>query len=817
MNSIHVSLRSLRKTRFPELYTKLLLGAELDGSEEQSLLELAVLFIHADQDFVRKLGYRIVLLYSNLTGNLAPLYDVAINSGFIPVAKFIEQSLVSSSREETFFQAFQSAYKEGFRKSEIYLTEQQLHLALDLSGATPGGSVAVIAPTSYGKSELIIDSLTAKDKNICIVVPTKALIAQTKRRIVHSPHYDKKRKIITHPEMFHPADKNLVVVVTQERLLRLLQKAAQLKFDVVFIDEAHNLLEDGDRGRLLATAIILLQKRNPRTAFRFLTPFLLNHKNLETLHANLELKPLRVDEYLKSERFYCCDFLNSTSPRLEMYDQFLDQFIDVGVKPFRDDIALILAKSKRKNIAYANKPRNVERIAKKLAANLKPLESEVIARACKALAEYVHKDYFLIDCLKNGVGYHHGLVPDIVKLFVESLFSSERDIQFIVTTSTLLEGVNIPAERLFLLDYKKGPWLLSPSQFKNLVGRVCRLKEIFDRRDGNLKMLEPEIYVIASDYISQSANIKNFLQNCMKVDRKEVEEPENVLLANTEVRPERMKERASAEEFVENFSPGLIDSPKIRHAQTDFGKACFQNSIHEIDILACEKECQKVVSRLTGQNRRIDTADDAVDLINQIFLPFVAEDEDNLKRLQQSPARAFYAMLLNWRIENVSFAQMIVHFLRYWKQQRDPLVYVGRAWGDATRDGAHIPLWTDISRKSDSELVNLAIVRIKEEQDLLDNTLMKLLETLYDLELIDEGFYEKVRFGTTDQDKIALMKNGLSAALAGLLLKKYASFVRIDVAAGKVQIDPAVLPVMVQNAENDIIIFELECNVGAVE
>ena len=43
-------------------------------------------------------------------------------------------------------------------------------------------------------------------------------------------------------------------------------------------------------------------------------------------------------------------------------------------------------------------------------------------------------------------------------------------------TSTLLEGVNLPAENLFITSYKKGRSDFSEVDFKNLVGRVGRAK-----------------------------------------------------------------------------------------------------------------------------------------------------------------------------------------------------------------------------------------------------------------------------------------------------------------------------------------------------
>lgn len=813
MKPLKISLRSLRKTRFSELYNTLLLGQPLSEQKRKGLLQLAVLFTNAEDEQIQRLGYRIILRYSNFSDDYIPLYDIAINRGFIPVAKFIEENFFKEDRHDSFFHEFQSAYKENFRKGAIYLTEQQLNLVENLAADESPVAAAVIAPTSYGKSELILDSLALPGKSICILVPTKALIAQTKRRVLNSAAFQSQRKIVTHPEMFQASDKNVVSILTQERLLRLMQKSPALKFDLVYVDEAHNLLEDSERSRLLATAILLLRKKNRNAVFRFLTPFLVDHRNLELLHSDLSLQPLRIDEYLKSERLYCYDFHNPSDPPLEVYDQFVDAFVSVEGEDFKDDVSLIRSKMKGKNIIYANRPKHVEKIARRLAGASPLLRSEEVDRACKALAEYVHKDYFLIGCLRRGIAYHHGSVPDTIKLFLENIFSGCKDIAFISTTSTLLEGVNIPAERLFLLSYKKGRSRLSPAQFKNLIGRVCRLKEIFNPESGDLKLLEPEIYLIASDFIGESANIKKFMQRCMRVDNKTDEKAENVLLANADLGKKKLAEREAAESFLENLSPGIIKNAAVQYAQTTFGRTCFSNSLHEIDILNVESDCQDLVDDIIRQGRRAGTADEALDFINTIFLPRVIDQ--NLQRLSDPKTREFYAMLLNWRIKNVSYPEMIGKLLGYWKKREkvDPIVFVGGAWGDMTRDGGFRELWTDISSKSDAQRTNLAIVRIKEEQDLLDNSLMKFLEVLFELNLLEVSLYERIRFGTEDEEKIILMKSGFSAGLSGLLLSEYRDSVHFDMEKSAVQVDPEVREKMIANGENEIVIFELECNV----
>lgn len=78
-----------------------------------------------------------------------------------------------------------------------------------------GESVVLSAPTSFGKS-LIIDAVIAAKKynNIVVVVPTIALIDETRRRL---SKYSAIYKIITHHSQ-ERSDKN-IFVLTQERVV----------------------------------------------------------------------------------------------------------------------------------------------------------------------------------------------------------------------------------------------------------------------------------------------------------------------------------------------------------------------------------------------------------------------------------------------------------------------------------------------------------------------------------------------------------------------------------------------------------------------
>ena len=104
------------------------------------------------------------------------------------------------------------------------------------------------------------------------------------------------------------------------KILRILKKDEQLQFDVVLVDEAHDLLQKDSRNLLLASTIILLQKRNPDLCFKFLTPFLCDATNLKTRYTNYELLTYNITEYIKSEKFYLCEMKDEF--KLSLYDHF---------------------------------------------------------------------------------------------------------------------------------------------------------------------------------------------------------------------------------------------------------------------------------------------------------------------------------------------------------------------------------------------------------------------------------------------------------------------------------------------------------------
>ena len=806
-----LTLSKIKNTKFSLLYDRFIIGDKLSRKEYERLLAIAICFMNAENTYVQQLGYRIVVEYCNQTKDYIPLYEIAINTGLYPVSKFIEQHYMDDNRKN-FFTEWNDAFTEQYASGDIYQSEQQ-HALVSFFDIKKNDTVSVIAPTSYGKSELVLSAVKEyAGKNICILTSTKALLTQTRKRI-QGVSKGRFPKIVVHPEMYNPHDSSCLAILTQERLLRVLKKDPALIFDCIIVDEAHEILGDDSRSRTLANVLIIAQNRNPNVALKFLTPFLTDGENLKIRYTTYDIDGFKVSEYIKSEKYYLFDLKNQTG--LKLYDQFLNKFIPIPLtKNFRFEEDIVKEYSADKNIIYLNKPADIEKFALALADVLPEVNSELIQTACENIADYLQPQYNLLACLRKGIIYHHGSVPDAIRIYIEDLYKKDNAVRYVVTSSTLLSGVNLPAERMFILDNRRGRSNLSHNSFKNLIGRVCRFSEIFSNRNGTLQQLEPKIYLIVGQYFAKNANCEKFLRDVAKVDQVHQDEVENVLLIKSEINSNNQDELRQASEFIENFENGVIKDYQERYIKTNIGKACIMNGISEIDIFSHENDMQHQIDTYQTDNLMISNSNQLMDIINDLFIQYLpANGEEGLKRLQNKEARNFYAMMFEWRVSCKSYSEMINLFVGYWyqlcKKNRNILVYVGK-WGDVKRNGSNVPHYTRIEGKNRTQLINLAIVRIKEEQDFIDNTLIKFVEVLRDLRLIDDKFYAQLKYGTDDEATICLIKNGLSLSSAVLLVKKYREHLKINISESTVAFEDSLISEMERKKENQILMYEVQ-------
>ncbi len=621
--------------------------------------------------------------------------------------------------------------------------------------------------------------------------------------------------------MYKGNETEFVAVLTQERLLRILQKNPTLTLDLVLVDEAHNLFgEKNNDGRatLLAQSIIILKSRNENVVFNFFSPFISDPENLKVRQLDYSISSEKTDEFIKSEKYYVCDVFNSPG-ELKLYEQFSNSFISTSVQ-YASHIELLNSEKADKNIVYLNRPKHIEEFSIDYANSLNEIEIN-LSEITTTISDFLHPEYNLITCIKKGIVYHHGGMPEIVRLYVENIFSKYDELRFVITSSTLLEGVNIPAEKIFLLSNKKGRSNLTVSQFKNLIGRINRFSEIFNPQAGDLKLLEPLIYIIKSKYSNSRANIENFLSTRAKIEVDYEDSVNNVLLKDESNLNDSEKEiLKNTLEFLENIEPNSTNLEDVEYVESEIAKLCYKNNVYDFDIKSSESQLINNLSayKIASRDNLITESSQLIEAINSIFFINIDITDNNIRRLQNVSARNFYSMILNWRSSGASYKEMIGSFIGYWSSLRgeELLIYIGEKWGEEKRSSRDFKdLYVDLNKKNNSQRVNLAILKIKEEQDFVEFNLLKYIDILSDLNLINSTFYDKIKYGSSDTQIITLLKNGFSLELAKCITKpEYSNFVTINSDTDEIVIQSRLIDEMMNNRENNMLIFEIKFHIN---
>ncbi|HKV95498.1 MAG TPA: DEAD/DEAH box helicase [Candidatus Angelobacter sp.] len=360
-------------------------------------------------------------------------------------------------------------------------------------------SLSVSAPTSAGKSyalslDVVRRFTQRKNPVIVYLVPTRALIRQVMFEIIEmlNEHGLSAIPVMCVPEPLttEVAKTGIIYVLTQERLHTLLYANcgdSKIEVDVLIVDEAQEISE-GARGLVLETVIQRTLAANPRAAVFFSSPLRKNPKYLLNLFGRSEGAAFVEYNAPVSQTVISIQRVrgDQTRARIEvriddnqvMVDEIKDLFQGRGQN--LPKIALTFTQPKECSILYANSPAMAEAQGSELAAELQKREKldTDVQDLIRFVREHIHPKYHLADCLERGVGFHYGQMPQIVRARIEELLK-KRALRFVCCTSTLLQGVNLPAKNIFLENPKRGKRAMGPGDFWNLAGRAGRLTKEF--------------------------------------------------------------------------------------------------------------------------------------------------------------------------------------------------------------------------------------------------------------------------------------------------------------------------------------------------
>ncbi|MEA2232695.1 MAG: hypothetical protein QOD83_2511 [Solirubrobacteraceae bacterium] len=315
-----------------------------------------------------------------------------------------------------------------------------------------GEDVVLSAPTSFGKT-LIVDALIASGRyeNVVMIVPTIALIDENRARLARRFHG--RFKVVTHPGQRRAARN--VFVMTQERVLELDFEALP-RVDLLIVDEFYKLdpKMDPERAGLLNQAF-------------------------------LRMRRIAGQVYLLGPN------VKGLSPRIRA--GFAPRIISTDYTTVALDVERVTAHSKQEREAalvdlcrrhggptliYCTAPGGCRRVAEALEAAAIGRHRPDLDEAASWIGEHTHPEWVVARLLPLGIGIHHAQMPRWLGQFMVREFNAGR-LDFLICTSTLIEGVNTVAKNVVIYENKVGPNALDRFTFNNIKGRAGRMWQHF--------------------------------------------------------------------------------------------------------------------------------------------------------------------------------------------------------------------------------------------------------------------------------------------------------------------------------------------------
>lgn len=423
------------------------------------------------------------------------MHSIGLNSDFDEIYKYERISSQEKTIEETKLHSpfptrlsFEVSHHKDSNRVELREGEQVIFTDFQFklwTLLTSGTSVSVSAPKSAGKSYALQRFLakisTSKPTFIAVyIVLTRALINQVSLALTElvSKYTNNSVSISSVPIPLVEIDgAKILYVLTQERLHNLIVENPKLKFDLIIVDESQTIsaddLSDNSRGVILQTVIEeIIKISGSDTQIMFASPLTQNPEIFPEIFNLLKVVPINENESPVPQNMFLLNIIESK--KVEINYLFNDNIIRLGSKHTQVTktilntevttlayIAWEFAKLE-KSIVFSNGPSSCEKIAYLLDGWMKKYNLLInntfvdteLEEFSKFIREHVHQSYQLADSIINGIAFHYGNMPALIRKTIEE-FYDEGKLTYLVCTGTLLHGVNLPAKNLFLLNPKR--------------------------------------------------------------------------------------------------------------------------------------------------------------------------------------------------------------------------------------------------------------------------------------------------------------------------------------------------------------------------
>jgi len=353
-------------------------------------------------------------------------------------------------------------------------------------GVLNGKSLVLAVPTAAGKTFIaelaMVKSILQNGGRCLYVAPLKAL-ASEKYEGFHEKYAPLGIKVgiatgdLDSPNRF--LNRYQILIATAEKVDSLLRSKSQWlinSLSVAVFDEIH-FINDSSRGPTLEILIARIKQLNPSIQILGLSATIQNADELAGwLGAELVVSQWRPVP-LKEGVYYSERIVFNNHGVREVHEETSE---DLG------KLALDTLRGKGQVLVFVNSRRSAQAASRVLCASvvnvLIPEEKQELKIIAKELlgspSETTKVCRKLSEVVVSGVAFHHaGLRPQQRKT-IEDCFKKNL-IKVICSTPTLAAGVNLPARRVILRDYKRyeaglGATFIPASEYKQCAGRAGR-------------------------------------------------------------------------------------------------------------------------------------------------------------------------------------------------------------------------------------------------------------------------------------------------------------------------------------------------------
>lgn len=548
-----------------------------------------------------------------------------------------------------------------------------------------------------------------------------------------------------------------IAILTQERALRLVEKFA-IKFDMLYIDEAHNLFEMNSRAILLTRLIRIVKSCNILCHIMYLSPIINDSNNL-LMDNNEDICEYKIIYDMKQAEYYIYDY---ETTKIEKYNKYTNEYYDIG--QMYGYLSYIFSNCGEKNFLFAITPKNIEQIVREICNYNKytSFEENKLNEIIHVLEENIHVDFFEIEAIKHGCIYLHSLIPDHVKDYLQMKFKQIKDLKYIIANEVILEGINMPIDKLFILNTHN----ININKLINLIGRVNRLNYVFNGKN-NLNKLLPQIHFINHKFYSR--DMKKLLNNIGENTKDIIKNPILRNYKEKKLNNDKVEKIISDEKIY--FSNPKTEIESIKRLLVKVGL----NSVYKINDVFCSilQERMKKAHNIGKEN--------FLDSIYEIFFYNIKYQyflDKEVARLQNIQAIKFYKLFYANR--TLPLNEIIQKYYNYYNSKKyteTPYLYIGHQFGEMTSPYSKLnkkyqkKVYVDITKKSKKELINLLIIKHSIEQQFVTYTLNKFIQLLFERKMIDKKTYNFIMYGCIDDFEVKYIQIGIPLNIIYLLKK----------------------------------------------